>query len=556
MDPLGAFTFVLHHHYPFVRRSGFGPYGEAGFHEFVISSTLPLLSTLYDLVGEGVNYRLTLSLSPSLVEQLAHSEMQEHLDQYLGERSALAQQDAVYFQQPETENSHLSHLAGWYQQHFDRLRSDFDQRFNRDLVGAFRRLQDEGFVEIIAGAATHAYLPLLGRDSSVKAQIETGISSYKQHFGRQPTGFWLTGCGYRPAVTAADGLVRPGLEHFLAQSGIKVFPGETHAITGGPPVGIANGEVLGPFSEIRRRFVLPRQSHHELKNGRTIFLPYSVGDSGVTVIGRSSHSSMKVWGIKEAYPGDVDYRENYRRAGTSGLQYWRISGHGIEMPQKDYYHPEWATYKVDQHAEHFAHMIGDLLRDFHNSSGHYGVVAPCFNAEFFGQEWFEGISWLGAVLRHLVDNASIDLTTLSQFAVQTTSQEKLTLPEHSWGVGGEHFVWENVETRWIWSHIHEAEARMEQAANRTTNPSGDEALVLNQAARELMLAQCSDWPALITTGQSPEYAAQRLIGHLTRFDRLLASLDGGRPDSTLAAEYGEEDHLFPDVDWRCYTTQS
>ena len=148
------------------------------------------------------------------------------------------------------------------------VRDAFIGQFSRDILGAFRLLQDEGFVEILTSAATHAYLPLLANDSSIRAQLRLGINSYQRHFGRLPRGIWLPECAYRPAYYEGDTL-RPGIEHFLADAGLQFTFGETHAITGGRPVGIAAGDVLGPYGEITRRYAVPieektpsRPRHH------------------------------------------------------------------------------------------------------------------------------------------------------------------------------------------------------------------------------------------------------------------------------------------------------
>src|SRR5262249_1817011 len=151
---------------------------------------IPLLDMLYDLSEEGIPYRLTLGLSPVLAEQLADPLVLEHFEQYLDERLEAAQKDMQYFEK-DAYNEHLSYLGEWYRDAFLRIKDAFQTRFKRDLIGAFRRLQDEGLLEIITTAATHAYLPLLSRDSSLSAQIKTAVASYQRLFGKAPTSLWL-----------------------------------------------------------------------------------------------------------------------------------------------------------------------------------------------------------------------------------------------------------------------------------------------------------------------------------------------------------------------------
>jgi 1,4-alpha-glucan branching enzyme len=223
---------------------------------------------------------------------------------------------------------------------------------------------------------------------------------------------------------------------------------------------------------------------------------------------------------------------------------------------KDYYHPDWAAYKIEQHAEHFAHLVGDMLRDFHNNTGKHGLVLSSYNTELFGHWWFEGVNWLGKVLRHLAQDPHVELTTASRHVVQHPPEEVLSLPEGSWGAGGTHFTWDNNETHWMWQPIHEAEARMGALAARFTDPTQDEQAALKQAARELLLLQSSDWPFLITSGQAREYAIQRFNQHLERFEKLAGSLEQGKPKRDLADEYWELDKIFADIDYRWFITHS
>jgi 1,4-alpha-glucan branching enzyme len=561
---IGAFTFVLHSHIPYARLAGRWPHGEEWIHEAASETYIPLLSTLYDLAQDGIDFHLTIGITPVLAEQLADPDVINHFDQYLDDKIAAAKRDMAYFEAPETANPHLRYLAEWYKHRFEKVKSDFDSRFNRDIIGAFRRLQDDGSIEIVTSAATHGYLPLLSRDSSINGQFQTGLRSYERMFGRRPTGIWLPECAYRPAYITEAGEKRPGLETFLQENGLKVFFSETHAITGGSPVGVAAGDVIGPYGSIKRRYVIPptmiasspyrpATTYEAYYVSQTIAGANAEQHSGVAVIGRNNRTGQQVWSADIGYPGDFDYREFHKKAGTSGLQYWRVSGEEVGLGEKDYYHPDWAADKVDQHAEHFAHLVHDLLREYHTQSGgQFGVIASNYDTELFGHWWFEGVTWLGKVLRLLASSTEIQLTTASRYIEQHPPTQVLNLPESSWGSNGSHFTWDNADTHWMWTPIHECENRMEKLIARYTTPSDDEQAALSQLARELLLLESSDWPFLVTTGQAREYAIRRFSQHVERFDKLANSLEAGRPDRALTEEYWELDKLFPDIDYRWF----
>jgi len=102
--------------------------------------------------------------------------------------------------------------------------------------------------------------------------------------------------------------------------------------------------------------------------------------------------------------------------------------------------------------------------------------------------------------------------------------------------------------------IHEAERRMERLVEYYPQAEGDALVVLNQAARELLLLESSDWPFLVTTGQAKQYAVERFRSHLARFQQLadIAETGFGPQARARAEELYELDKLFPGVDYRWF----
>ena len=616
MSKLGAFTFVLHSHLPYARLAGRWPHGEEWIHEAASETYIPLLNALYDLKEEGVKYKITIGLTPVLAEQLADPMVCDHLDEYLEDKIARAKQDILRFRgdlweeeiartvqpverteaeegdlppvdrkaveeklaesdeklkaeepvEPEKPwwvgHKHLESLAAWYLNYYETIKDSFDRRYNRDMIGAFKQLQDEGYIEITTCAATHGYLPLLGTDAAIRGQIKTGVTSYERMFGRRPRGIWLPECAYRPAYYREDGTIRPGIEYFLKEEGIKVFFSETHLVTGGAPVGVAAGEALGPYGEIKRRYLIPMANAPMPESSTTTFNSYFVSDttagaeaeqhSGVAVIGRNDETGQRVWSADIGYPGDFDYREFHRKDGVSGLQYWRVTGARVDLGHKDFYHPDWAEHKVRMHAQDFVALVERILEAQHDNDQGYGLIASNYDTELFGHWWFEGVEWIKQVLRGLAENDKVDLTTASEYIEEHPPSAVLHLPEGSWGAGGSHFTWQNGEVNWMWPPIHEAEERMTALANKYQYDWDNETLrmVLNQAARELLLAESSDWPFLVTTGQARNYAIERFSQHMERFRKLCDSLENGAPNTSLAEEYYHLDNLYEDIDYR------
>ncbi len=554
----GAFTFVLHSHLPYARQAGMWPHGEEWVHEAIAETYVPLLGALYDLAEEGVDYRITVSVTPILAEQLADPLIQEHFLTYAEERAAWAAADIGRFD--DAGDPDMKQLAIYYHHWYSRMLSSFRDRFDSDILGALRTLQDDGFVEISTSAATHGYLPLLARDSSIHGQLETGIQAYERHFGRKPKAIWLPECAYRPSYwDDIDGepVNRPGIESFLAAQGIRVFFTETHSVEGGNPVGKAAGEAIGIYGAVARRYTLELTPSEQEEPGTT-YNAYWVGDAvgEVAVLGRNSRTGQQVWSGDFGYPGDLWYREFHRKDGVSGMQYWRIGGPGLDLGSKPAYDPNRAHERTGDHARHFASLVEELLQGYRDSTGTYGIIASNYDTELFGHWWFEGVDWIKEVLRLLAASEVVDLTTASAFIEEHDPERVMALPESSWGSGGNHFTWMNAETEWMWPLIHGAERRMERLVEAYPDAAGGQAELLNQAARELLLLQSSDWPFLVTTGQAKDYASQRFTEHVDRFEALADILDRGGDmtleESDMLAALADRDNPFPAIDYRTF----
>jgi len=544
MLPDGAFTFVLHSHLPYTRAAGRWPHGEEWLHEAAAETYVPLLDMLSRLRADGIRGGVTLGLTPVLLEQLADSDVRANFEAYLGEKIAAAAADVPRFEQ--AGDLHLAWLASFYRDRYEAVRRSFLDRYDGNLVPAFRDLEQAGTIETVTCGATHGYLPLLDRDESIALQLRTAVAAHRRHLGRAPRAIWLPECAYRPAYLADDGRLRPGLESHLARVGLRLFFAETHMVEGGHPVGVAAGEAIGPYGAVVRRYVVPMNPARPSRPATT-FRPYYVTSPEVAVLARDNRAGLQVWSAEWGYPGDFDYREFHKKDGISGMQYWRITGARVSLGEKDAYHPDWAAARVGSQADHFASLVADLLHGYHEESGEYGIICANYDTELFGHWWFEGIDWLEAVLRRLSASPAVDLTTASSYVEAHPPDGLLNLPEGSWGAGGGHFVWDNADTHWMWPIIHDAERRMVRLLEARA-PTDPETTVLQQAARELLLLQSSDWPFLVTTGQAKEYAVQRFRDHVDRFHALAGSVESGGPDVDLARSLWEKDKIFPDLD--------
>jgi 1,4-alpha-glucan branching enzyme len=541
----GGFSFVLHAHIPYVRKAGVWPFGEEWLFEVMADTYIPLIRMLEDIPAPGKPL-LSIGLTPVLLEQLADGYIKQRFEQYLYQRLDLCAKDMEHHR----DRPQRRELARMYEENYHQVLALFQGHFSRDLVAGFRRLQDANRVELLTSAATHGYLPLLGTESSIRAQVRLGVQSFERHFGRRPRGIWLPECGYRPAgrwryPASGDEFDRPGIESFLADEGLEYFVVDHHTIEGGR----AEGIYWDRFPFLQRGGRQGNGPHEFLPSGRTTYRPYYMKSDGRTlaVFGRNEKTGLQVWSGEWGYPGDGWYREFHKRDSISGLQYWRVTDRqNRDLGAKLFYEPDKVGARIDENSNHFVETVRDLVDK--NSADFRPIVAATYDTELFGHWWFEGIRWMRQVLEKL-PKAGVEPLSLGAYLSEHPPSQMISLPESSWGAGGDHRIWLNNDTVWIWQEIYAAEKWMEHAV---AEYRGREDLkeLLRQAARELLLMESSDWEFLITTFQARDYGVNRFNDHLGRFNALRHAIEG----KGTADLYGIQqlDNLFAEIDISVY----
>lgn len=524
--PKGYLAIVLHAHLPYVRHPEYEYFLEENwYYEALTETYLPLLDAFDRLVADGVPFRLTVGLTPSLLAMFTDPFLSDRYLQHLANLQELADREEERTrQQPEF---HV--LAEMYRNWLARARYLFDTVYGRNLVEAFARLERQGRIEIIASAATHGYLPLLDYNPpAVRAQITVGVDEHRRLFGRPPRGFWLPECGFMP-----------GHDVYLADCGIRYFITDAHGLY---------------FASPRPRYA----------NFAPIFTR-----NGVAAFGRDLESSKQVWSATEGYPGDWEYRDFYRDIGfdldldylrpyltpdgqriPTGFKYYRITG---KTADKQPYDPQRAREKAAVHAGNFMFNREKQVEHLAGVMDRKPVIVAPYDAELFGHWWFEGPQWLEFLLRKLAyDQETVKTVTLSDYLAEYPRNQVSTPAQSSWGWKGYHEVWLNGSNDWVYRHIHKASERLTALLERFPCPDGFAARALKQAARELLLAQSSDWPFIMKTGTMVPYAVRRLKDHLGRFTRLYEDLLGSRLDEGWLSELESRDNLFPDLDLNAF----
>jgi 1,4-alpha-glucan branching enzyme len=511
--------------------------------EAAAESYLPLLQVFERLRDEGTPPRVNISFTPVLMEQLKSSSFATGFLDYLRMKIEIAHRDRSYFE--KTGAKPLLSLTEYWEGWYSGLLESFSGRYQQDILGAFRKLQDDGQLEVLTSAATHGYLPLLSKDDSIRWQARQGRYVYEKYFGRKPTGFWLPECAYRPGYTWRSPLGgretadRAGVDEILAEEGLGCFFVDTHLLSGGE----AKGVYLDRFPALKllwEKFKKEYQPGPE--TAKTPYLPYLAYPSRVPFLARDEKSGTQVWSGKTGYPGDGWYLEFHKKHFPGGMRYWRITASDADLGDKQPYDPERVRERLEENADHFVASLQESLKDREE-----GVVVALYDTELFGHWWFEGPEWLYLVLKKL-RRTEVRSQTVGSCLEALRPHTLISLPEGSWGKGGFHWIWLNDDTAWIWEKIYAME---KEAVRLKSLPPAADTRILKQFSREKLLLESSDWPFLISTWTARDYSENRAAEHFERAKTLLEWIKREGPLSPdqmkLLETWEEEDQLFSEV---------
>ena len=497
----GFLSIVLHAHLPFVRHPEYPDMMEERWlFEAITETYIPLLDVYDRLLNEGTRFRITMTMTPPLLNMLSDQLLMDRYSAHLAKLEELSEKELVRTaKMPEFIST-----AKMYYDKFKKIRHIFEE-VQHDLVSAFRYFQDAGVLEIITCCATHGYLPLM-KDyrPSVRAQIELGVSEYYRFFNRNPRGIWLAECAYNV-----------GDDRVLKDFGIEYFFTDSHGITNAEP-----RPTYGVYAPIKC-------------------------DSGVLAFGRDMESGRQVWSSIIGYPGDPNYREFYRDIGydldfdyikpyihesgqrlNTGIKYYRITDRN--SPDKQPYSYQNAMERAAIHGAHFIWCRERQIEYLMTQMDRKPIVVSPYDCELFGHWWYEGPEFIYYVLKKTaLESKYASLVTPSDYIDYYPGNQEATPSASSWGANGYSEVWLNERNAYIYPHMHKATERMIQLADTFQDADGVLKDALNQAARELLLLQSSDWAFIMKMDTTVGYAKKRVKDHTFRFTKLFEDITNG-----------------------------
>ncbi|MEW9699832.1 1,4-alpha-glucan branching protein domain-containing protein [Paenibacillus sp. SI8] len=448
-------VLVLHAHLPYFRQNGkIDDREERWLHETVTENFLPLLDTLNRLCEEQFDFRITLSITPTLLALLSNPLIQQRIRSHLDKLVELADKKEIRLK----KNTGFRSLAELYVIRYRELRASYE-RCEGDIIGLLKKLQDAGYIEIVTSAATYGFLPLMKTEEAISAQIAAAVRDYELHFGCKPRGIWLPECGFTPGI---DRILKPfGIDYFFVDQAAIDFAASR-----------LNREWKGP-----------------------LLTPYGVS----------------------AFPIDP---EALRRESTYQEKYG-------QLPDED--------------------------------SSRKPLIVSAIDLKSFGQGWHENPFLIEPLCRNMFHGQrTITMITPSDYLRSEPLTDMGLLNESSHGRNHVAESWLHDTNDWIYRHLHQAEERMIRLATRhkllapTKMSTRILKRALNQAARELMLAQSSDWAAIMSERTSADYAILRLKDHLGCFHLLCDGIEQEHVDEAVLADLEKTDHCFPDMNYQIY----
>ncbi len=522
----GYWIPVLHSHLPFVKHPQHDYFLEEHWlFEAITECYIPLLKNCKRLFDEGIDFKLTISVTPPLAEMLADKNLMEKYEKHLAKQIELGHKETE-----RTKNDPVFYdIAHFYKNFYEETRDFFEHFLNKNVISGFKFFNDINKFEVITCAATHGYLPLLNvNKKAVKVQIEVAIQAHIKHFQKAPRGIWLPECAYYE-----------GLDSILKENNIEFFFVDSHALVYGKPA--ANYGVYTP-----------------------IYTPHAVA-----AFARDAQSAKQVWSSKEGYPGDFHYRDFYRDIGYdldhdyikeyidpdgsrvfTGFKYHKITG---TTNYKEVYKPEAAWNKTIDHAKDFHFNRAKQFEYLSANMDRTPMIVSPYDAELFGHWWFEGPYFLYNLFKEINTHKIFKAVTPSEYLMMYPKNQVIEPSPSSWGDKGYYDVWLNSSNAWIYRHLHAMADEMCELAYRYKNGAEFKThRVLNQMVRELLLAQSSDWAFLMTTKTAIEYSEHRTKEHISNFNQLKDMIESKEIDLDQLEELEYKNSIFNFLDYKIY----
>jgi 1,4-alpha-glucan branching enzyme len=495
-----------------------------------ISDTyLPLLKMFEALDRDNIPFRVGMVFSPTLCALLTDSTIQQQYIDWLDKVISLGQAELAALDKKTGAYTLAENILNTAVQN----RLAFIEEYHCNLLGGFDRFIRAGNIEVLATCATYAFLPHYADMPEVcNAQIEVGLNSHKHFFSLVPEGFWLPYLGYTP-----------GIEKTLKAYGLNYTILDTHGLLFANPL-----PEKGIFSPVR-----------SAENSFAFFARDGASFDGK----RSDESGTDNFMNNPLYRNqnrDIVFEKDGEAVSQflgngaripSGYKYWTNGATGD--PLDGFYNPDAAREQAKRDAALFFTQKKERFAEAAKICPDSALSLVCtLNARMLGELWHEGIWWLEEIFRlGAADSDVAFAVTESLLQGQFSLQSLNPYLSATCGAGyGENLLDNN--NAWLIRYVRKASDRMIDLADRFSGERGLKVWMLNLAAKEVLLAQASDWPKMLHAWRSPEYAEERFKESILAFTTVFDSLGSNTMSIGWLTNMEKKHPLFPWLNYRVF----
>ena len=516
-------SILLHGHLPFIRHDDNSPASrEYLFFESLSETYIPLLEVFDRLDREHIPFRMGISLSPTLCHMLADDLFIQRYISYTDRQITFGELEL----ERTSGDSELFPLAKFFYDRIVAKKQFFVERWEKNIIKGFDYYQRKGRLEILATAATHAFLPFYtAHPEAVQAQFEVALSTYKSNFGKHPQGFWLPELGWKT-----------DLDSWLRAYNFCYTVVDAHALVFSRPP--AEKGCFYPAKTPMGIFIFGRDFNAAQTMANIIRDPvfrYNFRDLGFELPPENVKSFLGPHGGRE----------------KTGYKYWAA---GEDNSGKTLYNPALALEKAKIQARSFLNskLSGLKSASRHMSGSSIGLCA--FEADNFGRFWYEGPEFIEALFREGVKSGEVQFMTPAEYLwkLDQGTFQTLTPEFSSWGTNGYAETWLDASNDWMYRHAMRALERMVEIAERFPDNTGLKERALNQAAREILLVLSSDWSKMLYKQECADYAKKCIENSLRNFTTIYEALGSNYISTEWLTQLERRHNIFPNINYRVF----
>lgn len=512
--------FVFHFHLPYIYHYNAKYFEESWYYQNLANSYIPFLMMMEELSNASLAPSIVVSISPSLYNMMENEVMSERFISYLDNIFSLIEEERKI----NSLNPKIQAILDVYENKYLKVAQYFE-KYSGDIITPFKFLKSQGLIEIITTPLTYSIIPLLTLKESINMQITGAVKDFKRCFLVDVNGLFLPECGWIDDV-----------EPFLLRNSIKYIFLDERSV-----------EEVNPYNS----YILPSGVRVFFRN--YLSFDFLFGQNGIV-----SNPYYREFYRDIGYERDKDYLKKYTGCDfnvPTGIKYHRITDVSLDLKDKDIYDWEAAMNCVNNDSERFLDFIVNTCVKNENNS----LFVSIFNAEIFGDKWFEGIDFLKNFFIKIRQKRYPLNFVLPSNYINLNSPKSVVNPTiSSWSDNGFFDKWLNEKSDFIYPLIHEISKKFIIVASKYKNirPTHEAQRILKQLVREILLTQSSDWAVMISNNVHREYAINRILKHYQNSLRLIDYLLKGYNNSEEIDLMEKELPLFPDIDWKDFLSVS